>query len=764
MAPNANIIGQIIFLLVLIGAGFLITRRVKKLVAVVRKGKPDNRSNDLGHRANLFGRGVLLQERLWRDPIPGAAHFLVFWGFIIIQLGLVEFIFFGLTGISIPLLDSRFFAIALDAMLGLVIISLVYFAYRRLVLKPYQLTSTRDGWIILGLILGVVVTLLFAEAFAYRALPIIDTSWPPLGKRLGMLLIPSSSNWPRADIPPSDVQNLAQIFWTVCWWAHVLIVIGFAVYLPSSKHLHLLTSPLTTFFQNTRSKGAIRNVENIEELEHYGANKVEDFTWKDLLDTYACTECGRCTAVCPANLTGKPLNPKKIIIDLKTTLFAQSGLGMVGHTVGVGGTRNEGGANLDPTIQAMPEVVVPTKGDGAADGGGTMSGHELPPLVGGMITQDELWACTTCRACMTECPVYIEHVPKIIDMRRFLVLEESEFPPEVVPLFNNLERNGNPWQQRNDERGDWATSLPFEVKTLAELDEGQEIDVLFWTGCMAAFDARNKKVAQRLAMILEEAGLNWGILGPEESCTGDPARRIGNEYLYQMLAQQNIEVLNGYKESVRLKKIVTACPHCFNTIKNEYPQFGGNFEVVHHTQLIAQLIEEGKIKTVSGVDSSKVTYHDPCYLGRYNDIYDAPRFVLNSLGSGLRKVDSASLPLKPEETENSSVALATKAIELIEMPRNRDKSFCCGGGGGRAWMEETIGKRVNQTRIQEAADTGAEIVAASCPFCITMFEDGIKGKGLEEKIKVLDITELIQIEPRQKVVSGDEETTQNGQG
>jgi Fe-S oxidoreductase len=268
---------------------------------------------------------------------------------------------------------------------------------------------------------------------------------------------------------------------------------------------------------------------------------------------------------------------------------------------------------------------------------------------------------------------------------------------------------------------EWTTKMPFDIRVLAELDEGEEVDVLFWVGCMGSLDQRNKKVTQNLAMILEEAGLNWAILGPEESCSGDPARRIGNEYLYQMLAEQNIETLNGYKEAHKLKKVVTACPHCFNTIKNEYPQFNGHFEVVHHTQLISKLLEEGKIKTADGLANTKITYHDPCYLGRYNDVYDAPRFVLNSLGSGLKKVD------------------------FVEMPRNKSKSFCCGGGGGRAWMEERIGSRVNQTRIQEAADTGAEVVAAGCPFCITMFEDGIKGKGLEEKLRVLDVTELVQL-------------------
>ncbi len=728
-------IGWLLFL-VLIGTGFfLFGRRVAPLVANVRRGKPENRTDDIGRRIGFFVTGWLFQKKLFRKIVPGLFHVLIFWSFLLVNLGVLYSIYYGLVGIELPFFSSRPIAIIVDTFMIAVYITLIYFSIRRAFLKPGYLTITKDAWIVILLIgLGITAELL-VEAFSWRGHPTEHTGHFYIGRRLGELLIPSSPDWPSPSQPPQSVRDLALALYAAAYWAKIIIVMVFLVYLPTSKHFHVITTIFNTFFQNTKPKGALPKVENIEEIEHYGANKVEDFTWKDLLDTTACTECGRCTAVCPANQTGKPLNPKKIIIDLKAQLFAESKIPLTGHTIGYGGVRNDTGRGLDATPQASPETVTTALGiaeaDGAADSG-TPAG--LPPLVGGMITQDELWACTTCRACMTECPVFIEHVPKIVDMRRYLVLEESEFPPEVTPLFNNLERNGNPWQQRNDERGDWVEKLPFDVKVFAEADEGQEIDVLFWTGCMASFDARNKKIAQRLAAILEEAGLNWGILGPEETCTGDPARRIGNEYLYQMLAQQNIETLNGYKETAKLKKIVTACPHCFNTIKNEYPQFGGNFEVVHHTQLIAQLIEEGKIKTAPEVDANKITYHDPCYLGRYNDIYDAPRFVLNSLGNGLKKID------------------------FVEMPRNKSKSFCCGGGGGRAWMEEKIGTRVNQTRIQEAADTGAEIVAAGCPFCITMFEDGIKGKGLEDKIKVMDITELIQIQPRQKAVAAPTET------
>ncbi|HEX2913097.1 MAG TPA: (Fe-S)-binding protein [Chloroflexia bacterium] len=729
-AANNSIIGILLFLLVLAGAIYYFTVRVMKLIKVIQQGKPEVRTDNPGERTGRFLKGVLFQERLWRDIWPGTAHVITFWGFLVIQFGLLEFAINGLTGWEVPLLSSRPFFWMLDAVAVLVLLALVYFSIRRAFVKPRQLTTTRDAWIIIVLIALVCVTLLFEEAMKWAVTTSETAGYHVLGWRIGKLLFPNA-----------PVESL-QWLWTVSWWAHMLVVLGFLVYLPSSKHLHLLSSPFTTYFQNLRPKGQMRNIENIEDLEHYGANKIEDFTWKDLLDTYACTECGRCTAVCPANQTGKPLNPKKIVIDLKTTLFAQSGLGMVGHSAGHGGTKTDDASMGGPLEKGTPATVAVSSATaavathGAADSGGDMA-VELPPLVGGMITQDELWSCTTCRACMTECPVFIEHVPKIVDMRRYLVLDESEFPPEVTPLFNNLERNGNPWTMRPEERMEWTEKVPFDVKVMAELDEGQEVDVLFWVGCMGALDQRNKKVTQNLAMILEEAGLNWAILGPEESCSGDPARRIGNEYLYQMLAQQNIEVLNGYKENNKIRTIVTACPHCFNTIKNEYPQFNGNFEVVHHTQLLAKLVEEGKLKTSDGLGDKKITYHDPCYLGRYNDIYDAPRFVLNSLGNGIKKVD------------------------LVEMPRHKSKSFCCGGGGGRAWMEEHIGTRVNQTRIQEAADTGAEVVAAGCPFCITMFEDGIKGKGLEEKLQVLDVTELIQISRKPAATPSTEGATES---
>ncbi|HCI80822.1 MAG TPA: hypothetical protein DHW02_14150, partial [Ktedonobacter sp.] len=469
---------------------------------------------------------------------------------------------------------------------------------------------------------------------------------------------------------------------------------------------HLMATPFNVFFQNYKPRGALPLLENIEEREDYGVSKAEQFTWKQLLDGYACTECGRCNTVCPASNTGKPLFPKEIILGVKEALFVESpailGENSIYSRLGIAGV---------PADKTKDEKE---------------AHHE--PMVGGIITNDALWACTTCMACMEICPVAIEHVPKIVDMRRYLVMEESEFPQETVSVLNNIERNGNPWEISNDTRAAWAAGLDIPL-----MAENPDADVLYWVGCMGSFDQRNKSVATSVAKILKAAKVNFAILGPEESCTGDPARRIGNEYLWQMQAQQNIETLNGYGFNTadqsnghaasnghgngheKHRTILTACPHCFNTIKNEYPQLGGDYEVVHHTVFINDLLNSDKLALPEGFDKRSMTYHDPCYIGRYNDVYEEPRRVLNVINGNNTR----------------------------EMERNRNRSFCCGGGGGRAWMEEKIGKRINQTRINQALETKAEVVAAACPFCITMFEDGIKGVEAEEQIQVEDISEMI---------------------
>src|SRR6266851_23566 len=681
-SPTGGWFGIVLFLLIAVTGLTLFGVRAGELITLLAKARSEDRTDHIEDRIGQFFLVVLGQSGVLRDPIPGIAHFFTFWGFIIIQFGLLNLMLQGI-GLSLPIIgDSHAFATLLDLFIIFVAIALLVFAFRRAVIRPKQLFSFLhgpwDGLIILGLILLILITIVLVEIFDYAASN--GAAWSLFGMWFG----PSVSGL-------GTETNL--ILFRIFWFIHVSLFFGFLIYIPRSKHLHLMATPFNVFFSNHGPKGALPLMENLEEREDYGVSKPEQFTWKQLLDGYACTECGRCNTVCPASNTGKPLFPKEIILGVKEALFVHSdeilGENTLWSKLGVAGVK------ADKTAEEKA------------------AHHE--PMVGGIISTDALWACTSCSACMEICPVSIEHVPTIIDMRRHLVMEESNFPAEVTSLFNNIERNFNPWEISNDKRAEWAAGLGVPL-----MSQNPEADVLYWVGCMGSFDERNKKVATAVAKILKAANINFAILGPEEACTGDPARRIGNEYLWQVMAQQNIETLNGYgfnrasaqnghnghasgngvaDASTKHRTVLTACPHCFNTIKNEYPQLGGDYEVVHHTVYIDSLLANQTITLPEGFDQRKLTYHDPCYIGRYNDVYDEPRRVLTVLNSN----------------------------GVTEMRRNRNKSFCCGGGGGRAWMEETIGKRINQTRVNEALETGAEVLAAACPFCITMFDDGIKG-------------------------------------
>jgi Fe-S oxidoreductase len=695
--PAGGLFGAVVFAAVLIAAWAAFAVRIRQLVRLMLLGRPENRFDSLGERIKYFVLMVLGQRGVLRDPLPGIAHFFTFWGFIIIQLDALNLWAQGFN-LTLPIISSRVFATLLDVFIVLALLALVEFAFRRLVLRPAQLASQShspvDAFIILGLIFLVLLTLFFFEVFAYVATGGAD--WTPFGALVG-------SAW--SGVPIQTATALMRVF----WWANILVVLSFLIYIPNSKHLHLLATPFNVFFRREmRNLAALQPIENLEEREDYGVHTVNQFTWKQLLDGYSCTECGRCNTVCPALATEKPLWPKEIILGVKEELFATGNLHLVSHE------------------QEVEE-------------------SKVEPMVGGRIKDESLWACTNCGACVEICPVSIEHVQKIDDMRRYLVMEESRFPSEVQPLFTNLERNQNPWEISNDTRGEWAEAIG--VKTLAE---DPDVEVLYWVGCMGSFDARNRKVATAFAKVMRAANVRFGILGPEESCTGDPARRIGNEYLWYMLASQNVEVLNSYGfgkakdaeagtenghnghnghsapaepsgfavpagRAYNVKTIVATCPHCFNSIKNEYPQLGGNYEVVHHTEFISRLIETGQLSLPAGFDTRKLTYHDPCFIGRWNGIYEEPRRVLNVInGDG-----------------------------VTEMRRNKNRSFCCGGGGGRVWMEEKIGKRINNTRVQEALDTGADALAAACPFCITMFEDGIKNVAAQDHFAVEDIAEVL---------------------
>jgi Fe-S oxidoreductase len=474
------------------------------------------------------------------------------------------------------------------------------------------------------------------------------------------------------------------VWYSFFWWVHTLIILGFLVYIPFSKHLHILSAIPNIFFRRFKSIGELSKI-NLEDesVETYGVSKIEEFTWKQLLDLYACTECGRCSENCPAALTGKPLSPKEMIHNLKKHLLAKG------------------------------KILTDTKVNPArlADASGVAqekcAAIELKKaLIGDICLTDEIWSCTTCGNCMEHCPVFIEHIPKLVDMRRHLVLMESNFSPEIQNVLRNWETNSNPWGLAFASRGDWIKEL--DVQTLAE---NPKVEYLFYVGCAGSFDARAKKVTTAIVKLLKQAGVSFSTLGAEEKCCGETTRRIGNEYLFQSMATELTEIINGYG----VKKIITTCPHCYNCLKNEYPQFGGNWEVLHHSELLFQLLNEGKLKPRKRLDK-RLTFHDSCYLGRYNNIYDEPRKILKLI-PGLR---------------------------LKEMERCRNKSFCCGAGGGRMWMEETLGhQKINEARADQALAQDPEIVGVCCPYCATMLEDGLKARSKEDAVKVLDIAELL---------------------
>ena len=465
-------------------------------------------------------------------------------------------------------------------------------------------------------------------------------------------------------------EGSAVFFHHLFWRIHFFLVLGLIAYLPYSKLFHIVSSTLNIFLRSTGSKGELATITDFETAETFGVTTINEFTWKQLLDLDACTRCGRCQDQCPAYLSEKPLTPKKIIQDLKDHLQKEG-------KVLLGGNDKEGREN------------------------------SLTPIIGNAVTADELWACTSCMACMEQCPVFVEQIPKVVDLRRYLVMMESSFPSEVAGVFKNMEVNSNPWGVGWASRGDWAKALG--VKVLSDAEE-KEIDILYYVGCSGSFDDRSKKVTVSFVKVLQAAGINFGVLGAEEKCCGDSARRIGNEYLFQTLAQENIECMKKYG----VKKIVTTCPHGYNIIKNEYPQFGGDFEVYHHSEFIASLIRERKIKLKHSIDHT-ITYHDSCYLGRYNAIYSEPREIIRNI----------------------------PGTKVVEMEPSFERSFCCGAGGGRMWMEEHLGKRINHLCFEYALTIGATIIGSACPFCLTMLEDATKDKEMEGSVKVRDLAELV---------------------
>lgn len=664
-------IAQGIFLLCLAFGVAFFSYNAQRLVRYLRIARRESRLSDIPRRVWNLLRIGFGQTKILRDPVAGPLHALVFWGFLVLQVGALEILLQGVVpsftyGAILPDPLHWVFLLSQELTAGAVLVAVAALLYRRIVVRPKRLRGDRvhsgDAILILALIAALMVTLILVSATQRVNGAAHPAATQPVSAPLAALFAV-------AGMTP----HAAALTGATAWWVHSLLILVFLNYLPYSKHLHVLVSLPNTFLSNTSGPGplGVMPLMDLEaEAEQFGAADVDQLTWKNLLDGYACTECGRCTAACPANITGKPLSPRKIVIDTR-----------------------------ERTMELAPALIV---GDGAPN----VRAHRL---LDQFITEDELWACTSCRACVYECPVSIDQLEIINELRRYLVLSESRFPEEVQPAFEALERNGSPWAFPPATRADWAKGL--DIPTMADLAQrGEAPDVLYWVGCMGSFDDRAKKTTIAVARILQAAGVRFAILGQEESCNGDPARRLGNEYLYQMLAKQTIATLDRY----RIRTILTNCPHCFHQIGNEYESLGGHYEVIHHSTYIAALLESGRLALASAGGAQRVVYHDACYLGRYNDVYDAPRDVIRR-----------ALPV----------------VDVVEARRSRDRSLCCGAGGGRMFMEERIGKRINVERKEELAATGADVVAVACPFCMTMLSDA--GKGSDDYVPVVDVAEFV---------------------
>ncbi|MGZ6932022.1 MAG: (Fe-S)-binding protein [Acidimicrobiia bacterium] len=640
------------------------------------RGKPDNRRTNRGNvhrRMRDFRRGVWMRTLL-RDPAAGVMHSMIYFGFLVLFIVTVVLEIDHQLPDSLKFLHGRTYqAYAFTAdLFGLVFLAGITWAFvRRYGQRPYRIRiKTKPEHLVILVTFAVIgVSGFVVEGFRIAALrgqigPGANfEKWSFVGWALSSIV----DGW--------HVQTLLDLHrWA--WSVHVIAFLAFLVILPTTMLRHMITSPMNMYLKDRpRPKGAMRELPNLmeTELETFGASTIEDFTWKQLFDTDACTICGRCTSVCPAHATGKPLDPREIV-NKTGEVMALTGNPPVSPPVG-----------LDREITVTADSLFER------------------------ITAEELWSCTSCKACDEICPVNIEILDKILDMRRYLSLMESNFPASLGNVYRSMENSGNVYGMNQGERGDWADQL--EGVEIVEPGGDFDHEYLYWVGCAGSFDDRNKKTSRAMAKLLQRAGIDFAILGPSEMCTGDSARRSGNEYIFQMLAMQNIETLDG----LGVKKIITQCPHCFNTLKNEYPQLNGNYEVVHHSEFLMELIADGRLSMAGASLSERVTYHDSCYLGRHNDVYLAPRKVIGSLAG----------------------------IDIVEMPRNGTKGMCCGAGGARMWMEETIGKKVNVERAQEAIATGAERIAVACPFCYVMMDDGVKGEGRDEDVKVQDIAEML---------------------
>ena len=667
---NATSIALLVMLAGTLGAfAFSAYRRLQLL----KTGAPCSAFDRVGPRLRELVVTGFLQKNLLREPLPGIMHLFIFWGFLVLLLRTASLVVYGFSpSIFHQLMGNPLghaYLLTKDVFAVLVMLGIGIAIYRRVITRPSRLTFSGEALVILGTIgLIMLCDFLFDAAelallaanptdpSAHAAFLAGARSWTPVGAWLSRWLTGWSSGALEATATGS-------------YFLHIGLILGFLNYLPYGKHFHIITSLPNVFLASQAPKGALRAMPDLEKTIEangtLGVDKVEAYPWKDLLDLYSCTECGRCQAACPAWSTNKPLSPKKVVVGQRDHLYTKA------------------------------QHLLSKEKDKVWNG---------PALISdGVISKDVIWACTACRNCEEVCPVRIQHVQRIIDMRRYLVSMENDFPKELNATFRGMESSGNPWGLPQQKRADWAQGLNVPLASAAP-----EFDVLYWVGCAASYDSRNQKTARALAQVLQAAGVKFAILGPEEACTGDSARRLGNEYLFQLLAQRNIEILNRY----RVKKIVSACPHCCNTLANDYPQLGGHYEVVHSSVFLRELIHQGRLKLKAGA-LERIAYHDPCYLGRFNDRYREPRELIRLTSPG----------------------------RLLEAERTGCNSFCCGAGGGRMWMEEHA-PRINATRLEQLLETKPQAIAVACPFCMTMFTDANKDKAVGDQVQIKDVVEL----------------------
>ena len=659
-------IESVLFTLLLVASLFIFFRRLYVLLALIFLGRFENRFDRLWERFKGMISYGFLQKRVIQKAF-GLNHLFLFWGFLVLFLVNVEFVLSGVfPRFSLefighgPYLALNFLA---DVMSGVVLLAVVIALARRIFFKPSYIEATPEAFLILSTV-GLLMVAYFGMNVTAVRLGAKSLSSMPVSLMLSGFFFKEAG--------PGTVYVFSKIF----WWAHAGVFLFFLDFIPYSKHLHILASLPNCFF---RSLSFVSSVPRMvfTKGSSFGISKIVQFTWKDLLDFMACTECGRCQAACPAKLSGKSLNPKELILHGKKNLFENGSAILASRPF--------------DTIGRAPDNLVP----------------EVPIIGEGKasVSTESVWECTTCGACLDKCPVFIEHPPKLLGMRRHLVMEKVEFPEELVSFFENIEQRSNPWGIAPTERGKWAQSLGVPRYSA---EEGHEY--LLYTGCLGAYDSRAKKVTSSLAAILNDASVSYGILGPEEACCGDSMRRLGNEYIFDKMARENVSLFRKRE----VKKVITTCPHCYNTLKNDYREYGADFEVYHHTEILQELAAKGRFKPNNRLRGERIVIHDSCYLGRYNNIYQEPRHVIEGI--------TGRLPMEMENT--------------------RQNSFCCGAGGGRMWLEENADTRVNRERTRQALKENPTIVATCCPFCITMFEDGLKDENRQGAIKVMDLGEL----------------------